>query len=327
MIYVDNTILVSFATCETKGVLRHILGRSGETDSAALHFGTALHQAFAASLREESPTHAFAEFERSYRAWAEDNIFDPANARSWTNASALIAYYLLTHAPDSLPYDIVRDRSGIPIVEYPMEYGLADGITYVGTLDALVRDKNTGLVYVLDHKTTSYDATPYYERQFVMGSQLSGYLWLGQKLVEKLSLDEPITGALINAVHVRPIPTSPRRCPVHGMPYSQCGIQHLEAQLLGPYIRTQAQIAQWEQQAKDLAWRYRRQHDEAKVTGNTSLEAAWQEGLFNNACQNCEFIDFCRQGRPWNSVENLYALNPWQPWVDRKPDTTSAPHR
>lgn len=310
--YVDNTLLSAFATCETKGAIRHVLGYRTDSPSAPLRLGTAIHLALASHLSGASGGTSFAVFEDDYRLWAQENLAE-TDARCWSNVSQIVSHWLLNHPVESLPYEPVA-VGGKLIVEQPVTAELAPGIAFVGTLDALVRDKATGAVYVLDHKTTTWDVTPQYEKQFILGSQLAGYLWLGQQLEQQLGLTEPIAGALINALQIRKIPASTRKCPIHGRNYAECGLFHIGAQLLGPYNRTTAQINAWLRQARQLAGAYARAKDERIEFAGVGYRPE-QQGMFNGACPNCEFFPFCRKGRPWGELERTHTKDPWQPWA------------
>lgn len=289
-------------------MLRHVLGYTNGEGSAPLKLGTAMHAALAVHLEGFQVSSSFAVFEAEYREWAEANLED-ANPRSWQNVSRIVSHWLLNHPLADLPYEVVK-VNGTPIVERPIRAELQPDVVFVGTLDALVRDKATGLIYVLDHKTTTWDVNPTYERQFHMGSQLSGYLWIGQQLVEQLGLKEPITGALINAIQIRKIPDSDRKCKLHGLKYNQCGLLHLGSQLLGPYTRTQEQLSNWLRQADRLVDVVEENKFRAVSLINNGYMMRQQEGQFNGHCSNCEFFDFCRRGRPWGKLDSLYKKNP-----------------
>lgn len=300
MQYIDNTLLASYAACGLKGHLRHKLGlRSRRQDAAPLRLGQAIHLALASHLSGNPISKSFSLFEETYKEWALDTVAENT-ARSWTNTSQIISHWLLTHPLDELPYEVVT-VDGAPVVEKAFARLIYPGLSFVGTLDALVRDKATGLLYVLDHKTTIYDVTPNHERQFQMGSQLTGYLWLAEGLAGDLGLPA-INGALINCIQIRPIPASSRKCRAHKLTYDLCGRLHIGSQLLGPYTRAANQTEDWLWGVKTLY-------------GLFQSEETTPTGLFNGSCRFCEYLDFCRKGTSNDAkTDKTLIYEPWEPW-------------
>lgn len=307
MHFVDNTLLSAFAACQTKGYLRHIKNVAGSEESAALKLGEAIHAGLESHLLGSPAGMSFRIFERLYRPFAEIQFPDEDNARCWTNASQLFSAWLTLHPLDTLPYAPVEINEQI-LVEQAVAAPLTSTITMVGKLDALVRDKETGLLYVLDHKTGGGWEPSSYDRQFLLGSQISGYLWLMSRWLETQGVTEPIAGAFINYIPIKAIPASTTKCKLHGVAYKECGVQHVQGSLLGPFTRTEQQLQDWQQEAERLALAYVAMRDSKQV------EAIGMEGVFNGSCRFCEFFDFCRMGRPWADVDSLYEVNKWAPW-------------
>jgi hypothetical protein len=83
-------------------------------------------------------------------------------------------------------------------------------VVFVGKVDRLVRDKNTGLVYIWERKSTSHSITsPEYWSGLAQGDQVSGYIYGGRfaqangqlKPYGIKSEDPPIAGAFCDVWH------------------------------------------------------------------------------------------------------------------------------
>jgi hypothetical protein len=158
--------------CLRKHHYRYTLGLQTE-ENAAMRFGTLGH----------------ATLEAWYRAWmdvtAADERTDALNAR----LPAALA--VLDAAPDLSPFDRAKlrvlviayhERWGaknweILAVEVQFRYYLGDR-AIGGKIDAIIRDRDDGRVYVVEHKFTGADASlgaPYWER-LTIDTQVSIYI-------------------------------------------------------------------------------------------------------------------------------------------------------
>lgn len=150
-IAIDNTILRTVARCDTEAVLRHVLGLTTVEESAALASGTAAHEALAAWLGGVDLGGAMGTFTAHYGAFVA-NCARPQDipARlSLVNLTAVLAHWFETHPLTALPYvpdaELVEVAFAVPLDD-------AGEFTFTGRLDAVVRDRQHGLLYVLDHK-------------------------------------------------------------------------------------------------------------------------------------------------------------------------------
>jgi hypothetical protein len=69
-----------------------------------------------------------------------------------------------------------RDQYEVVGVETPFNVPIARGVRFFGVIDAVLRDKATGLLCVMEHKTTGSD-TSVFDSRFETDPQVPGYLW------------------------------------------------------------------------------------------------------------------------------------------------------
>lgn len=159
-LYTSSRLKV-FRECNRKHLYRYVL-RISTPSNAAMEFGTSAHRAL----------------EAWFSAWRDgadrlsaalaviDNLdtFEIDKAR----LRALVAAYDIRWGAE--PWDVIA-------VEVEFRYFLGD-IEIGGKIDAIVRDHRDGRVYVVEHKTSSADASPgspYWDR-LAIDTQVSIYI-------------------------------------------------------------------------------------------------------------------------------------------------------
>jgi hypothetical protein len=131
------------------------------------------------------------ELEQSEAAWIDDiQKFYEARALG----IAMLLGYKERYAEET--FDVVatehtlRRRLPIPKTERLSQYWL------VARLDGIVRDKATGQLYSLEHKTFERMNT----EQLELDHQMSAQVWLGQDLVSQMGLDGSLIGVIYNGL-------------------------------------------------------------------------------------------------------------------------------
>lgn len=299
MAFVDNTLLKAVATCSTKALVRHHLGYTAPGEGVRLKAGSAMHEALAVYMEDttqEGAERALVMLEEAYAEWAAEHV-DAARDAAYTyaNVAAILARWLEMHPGHALTWSVEAGS-----VETAFEVPLTDDVCLTGRFDALVR--KDGELYVLDHKTTgSIDER--FRRQFLMSSQLSGYVWAAEAVT-----GERVRGVIINAIEIARLPSDPKRtCKTHAVKYAECGLEHARSEIL-TVDRSETQVAAWLADAKLLAARWRVLIEEADTVAYAPME-----GTFTNACAYCEFQEWCSVGRPAESIEKLFVYSPWSP--------------
>lgn len=306
MMYCDNTLLKAVATCSTKALVRHHLGYTAPGEGVRLKAGSAMHEALAVYMEDttqEGALRALVTLEAAYAEWAEEHVLEARDAAyTYKNVAAVLARWLEMHPAHALPWATYEGSLGteaVKAVEVPFEVPLTPDVTMTGRFDALVR--KDGELYVLDHKTTgSIDER--FRRQFLMSSQLSGYVWAAEAVT-----GERVRGVIINAVEIARLPSDPKRtCKTHAVKYAECGLEHARSEIL-TVDRSEAQVATWYANARRLAWQW------GTLLQEPVVEEAPMEGTFTNACAYCEFQEWCSVGRPAESLDKLYVIERWDP--------------
>lgn len=299
-VHLSNSLL-SNTFCDTRVLLSHHHRLTSTDEAYALVAGKAAHEALAVYLLTGDPDEAAATYALRYQDYGTRIV--PADHRlNFPDTAAILHHWMTTHPPASLPFEIVPEYVEIAF-ELPLtEAKLANGrpqFVFGGRLDAIVRDRRTGALYVLDHKTTNR----IYLSKYALDSQMSGYVWAAQQ-----TLNQRIAGFYINAIGFAKLPeASTTKCRVHKIPYLECRLEHA-AFKLQPFTRSPAMLTQWQGDAAKMACDYR--HLATKYHDIESLPQARTQGTFYNQCDFCFARDFCAAGRPIAYVESLFAKRP-----------------
>lgn len=319
----DNTILKSVAACHTQAVLRHVHGLTSEEESAALAAGTAAHEALALWLGGAGRGPALAAFTAAYASMAalvEDRIArDPQAAKFLgrfrvENLAAILDRYFETNPLDRLPFEAVES-----LIEVAYEVPLDDAgeFIFTGRLDAIVRERASGQLYVLDHKTTGQIDVKW-AGGFRLDSQMTGYVWAAEQ-----TLGERVAGVYINGIEFSKLPSSDRKCArpwgngqqPHGVPFSECGSEHASFNLL-QFDRAPWQLESWHETALGLARKYAKLK-EIHTDWRDGLTMVAMQGTFHGACKWCQFSEFCAAGRPTHALDTMFVWKPWSPLPEK----------
>lgn len=306
-IYLDNSTLEIVAKCDTATILGAYNELGPAHESAPLAAGTAVHAALAlhlAGATKDAAMNAFTllYYERGIQELDYDRMY-------YENVRRILDNWLDLHPlADWLFSPII---SGI---EQPLSWPLYEEngiqVIFVGLLDALVRDKRTNQLDILDHKTTGL-VSPEWKADFHLKSQIDGYLWLAQNTWP----DENVSRVYINALELSKIPNSNRKCREHGTPYSECGILHPKHELFW-VKRTPEQLNAWQITSAGLARDYI--HLTERFGDLYWADTLSQQGKFNGSCRFCNFKLFCEQSRPLDHIESLFVHKPWRSLLEEK---------
>lgn len=306
ILHVDNSTLSAVGLCSTNALLRYYHGLDSPEGRAPLESGKAGHDAVCYYYKTSDAKGALAVFEGAYRGWSDENV-EPGDRLEWSNCHKILEYWFHKNPIESLPFIIDPD-----LVEIGFAWPLNERTTIVGKMDAIVRLKEDGSLYIQDHKFTG-QINSRWVRKFRLDSQPSTYLWAGNKHLEALGRNEKAIGMLINAIEFSKVPDSDRKCATHGVKYAECGLLHTKTAM--PIVqRSAAQTAAWAENATMLADRFRLLMQLAPDL--STMHLARMEGTFNTfgACTSCAFEDFCAVGRPLANIPTMLVYNPWEPY-------------
>jgi hypothetical protein len=315
----DNSLMGDMV-CDTRVALRHIHGRNSLEEAAAAKAGQAAHASLAVYLQTRSRDGALVKFAYEYAAWSQETTPDPLTGDpvprvadddrlSFKNLVRVLEEWYSREPLRQYRWEILDIEKGF---ELPIDD--TGELIFTGRLDVIVRDLDTGGLWVVDHKTRS-SITDWWKDKFVMDSQMSGYAWAASKLY-----GEPVTGVYINALEFRKLPSGPKKCNrepfKHGLPYDECGGMHAKFDCFA-VMRTPMQLRAWHQNAVRRITRYRNlklkfdSREKLRVgilTGDLEMQ-----GTFTGACDLCAFRKWCWQGRATNQIDVMTVLDRWDP--------------
>ena len=318
-LYVDNSILATEAVCQTHASLRYGLGYDAPGVRVKMNVGTAIHAGMDVFFAGGSVPDVLAAFEKAYTAMGigqaiaamDEKQQKGLQAYTLANLKVIVGEYCTRNAMLPFEVDTTTIEQGFAVL-LDREFN----IWYTGTPDVgKVVMRGSGSVYTVDTKSTGSYLTAEYKRGYRTASQVTGYLW-GLREVTGL----PYVGAFINAINIKKIPDSNRRCSDHGVQYSECGLMHAEMELF-PVTRTPQQIDAWRVNAIALARRYRARLERVRTAAD--LPMVPMEGQFaqgGGVCRQCMAADFCALGRPAAFVDSMFErAGVWDPQAVRQP--------
>jgi len=197
--------------------------------------------------------------------------------------------------------------------EQAFKLEVAPDMFFTGLIDVLGRDRDNGMLVFCDHKTTSA-----LNQAFVVkpgwASQFTGYQFALQHIY-----GEQVYGCWTNGIDLKSVPSAQKKCPKHGVKYSECGPEHLGHQWIFKQ-RTEDQLHAWWNSIWGLVQKLEGLFQTVK--NPEDLAAVPQEGMFNGECYGynkcCEFYDFChRQNKAPEMLYHQTKANKWDPLEGR----------
>jgi hypothetical protein len=194
-LHVDNSSKELFETCARAAEYYTVYRREGKAERAALFRGTVIHKALA-QRKLWRPNITDKQFEPEQMAVIlnayMDKDFGPDEWRTAEHAiNTIIAYN--KHWPiESEPFTVVEGTVEMPfrlllgtanldteVQTHAGKFYVKDvNIYWTGIVDSIV---DYGVPLVMDHKTTSILGPTFFD-DFVLSSQMMGYVWAANKL-------------------------------------------------------------------------------------------------------------------------------------------------
>lgn len=292
---VDNTSKELFETCARAAQYYSALRREGASERAALFRGSVVHEALGIRKRATEP-----DFEKSQIAHIItrylDRDFGPDEWRTADHAVDTITLYNKQWPKASEPFKILPGTTEMP---FKILLGVANldsqVTTYKGTfwvrkvyiywtgiIDAII---DYGQVLVMDHKTTSVLGPSFFD-DFVLSSQMNGYVWSARKL------GYPTEGLMLDAIA--------------GRKPTKTGVAH-EYQR-NRYFYEQEQLDEWEKDTFTLITDFL----EHLCRGYFPKSPKWCFGKYGR----CQYWDVCSQlpdKREAILQSDLYRNVTWSP--------------
>lgn len=273
-VYYDNTKMRSFQTCRYKYFLRHLKGYVPESNSNALRFGSAIHEAL--SIWYET-----GDLDKALKAFSdyEDDVND--EKRTASRGIDIMNEYVQVYSEE--PFDIIANE--VPFETLILE--TADTKYYlIGKIDLIV-DWSSG-IYGLDHKTTSQLGDYYFER-YKLSRQMMGYTLALKNMYGNSS----VSGMLINAIAVYKNRFKFERQPVtymsHKLSWYESSIKRLMARMKA-----------FDDRVKDLS----------PTEGKRRIVPNW-DSCQNYG--RCPYQSICQSKRPDYEADRNYEIDFWDP--------------
>ena len=313
VLYVDNSTLGTLVQCSTKAILRYGYNVVPvEYINAPMQAGIDMHVALENWFIFGDEQMAYEAFRATgYPEFAAKHI-EPGDRYDTDNLLAVLSSWFEQKPANSLPYIIHPDY-----IELPFEVLLNSddtGIRFVGRIDAIVESKRfldanrpvtKPMRFVVDNKTTGQRQLSW-NKQWKMSSQLSGYIFAAQEMFYG---EFEINAAFLNKIDTGVVPNSNRKCSRHGVTYAECGWLHPPHEVIGPEMRSPAQLDNWRRNAYVLAHKWKQMLHQQWSEPN--IKRVPQEGQFAyNVCNHCEYMDYCLSGRPKHYP---FKREDWQP--------------
>ncbi len=295
-LFIDNSFLEKLNCCPRAVEYSYLHKRVASWSKAALNFGGAVHHALAIRYRD-FPDLALSSDEdlqmEELSKWFAEKPNPMEDHRTLDLAQKLIRAYNSRFQGEefaSLTFN------GSPAVELPFVFRLCKigdiTILYCGRIDLVVT--SDGLIFVVDHKTTSMMGEQFFKGLSV-SPQMVGYA----SGVEAILPKEKCAGFIVNAIKV-PKPTKTKGDGVD----SDCFQRHRT------YLQ-EGQLAEWRQNTialvEEFLWNYSR--------GILPQKKSWCVNKFGL----CEFFGVCElpaDNRSLMLSTGQFTNNDWSPLND-----------
>lgn len=198
----DNSSLNSFMRCRRYYLFSSEWSLAAKEEKQALTYGNAIHEAMYSWYNGDGEDVALKEFIKRCKASGAniDLKLDAAKGSKQKYSIQWGVYLLQKYFKENPiaydPFETVTDSDGNPYLEIGFAVNAGEGI-FVGRIDRIARYKETGDLYIIDHKTTRSALNQRYWQQFNPNNQFTSYMWGVHEL-----LGEMPVGCVINAIRV-----------------------------------------------------------------------------------------------------------------------------
>jgi hypothetical protein len=306
----------TFKRCQFKWHIEFAELRKPVTDVPPLRFGSLIHAALAAyyqpgKKRGPHPAEVFADLYRADVIEASEFGFRVDEDEYWVNAGdlgvAMLTNYIDTYGAD--------DEWEVLVTEIPFAVPVkhAKPFYYVGILDGIWRNLETGLLWVPDHKTAATINTKY----LALDEQASAYWTFGLEWLYRnnyLPRKEEIAGLMFN--FLRKSKPDERKTNAAGQYLNKDG--SVSAKQPPPYFERKLV----RRGPNERAQTYNRVQLE-----HAAIEAVREGGLdliYKNAgpftCMGCWVFDICELheiGADWREFMES-TTKPWDPYAEHE---------
>ena len=120
----------------------------------------------------------------------------------WSGSFLFLGLYYKRFPIAQEEFEVVTNAQGKPYLETGFAIDLGGNKVFTGKIDAIVRMKKSGRLWIVDHKTTQKLLNEFYFKTYSLHNQVTGYLWAVREL-----LGEEPEGCIINALRIAQLTT------------------------------------------------------------------------------------------------------------------------
>jgi len=323
-IFVDHSILSTFACCHEKARLAYVEHLKPELEGPPLVFGSAFHAAVAAYYNHRASTnyarqaidvarkearHAFLDAVRSAGADALPLSADSDEKRSVERGLYLVDAYITKWQEFDINWvDVFRPDTGAPYIEigfavYFMEWR-GKPVVLVGKIDRIRRNRVDDRLYNWETKTTGSNVT-HFAQSRRPNHQLTGYAWACREL---LHLD--IAGTILDVIYV-----SDRK--IGGKFPNGIDIEKDFGRF--ETRRSPTDIDEFLYDLKLVTESFLRLRDEKQRRWHRNAPAAC--GMYGG----CHFREICESNLNSVVIKSKYKIERWEPWKGLSMKSLSIP--
>lgn len=209
----SNSKLEKYLHSERCFFWRYILGVTPKEDAKSAErmlWGDVIHKCLERMLTGAMTVQeAIASVEKTGSLeWLNTGAFSPTGWRNKTRLASLLNGWYNKWAAEGLKnrFEILDTEHDAKI---PLWFDIGDDTpVFQGIIDVVARDRETGKIIIIDHKTTEKKVdSSYYTDSFQWSNQMSGYYYIGEQL-----WGDDFGGILINAI--QSTKTIPHNCAI-----------------------------------------------------------------------------------------------------------------
>lgn len=170
---------------------RYIRGLTlgGDTPNQNLAWGSAAHRGFEFLFSGSTPDSAI-QLMRDEGSLRELEVLEEVGDFHTPEA---LRTFLDSYASNHL--DPLLERFEVLDIESSLQHDLSTQLAWLGRADLVLRERTTGEIFLIDHKTTSKKtSSSYYSDRFLHDQQMTSYWWLATQ-----EFGDDFSGILINA--------------------------------------------------------------------------------------------------------------------------------
>jgi len=300
----DASKIQEFMRCPRRYFYRYVLGWESSQTSVDLVFGSAWHEAMEVLLErgysQSVVADAYLRFEAIYRSVLEPEM-DLQNApKIPSNAMRALARYITFWANDHQDYEVLH-------VEVAGSVLISDRKPLFFKIDAIMKEKSTGSIFALEHKTTG-SLSPRWVNQWRQKFQLGVYTHALYCLFDP----DTVTGVTVNGVQI----TNPPQMKQDGTPYANS--RDIEFKRV-PVRLSRDRMADWLDTAEFYFDWIQSEHENLDMSSpdEPTLRAFPKCTESCGDFYGCPFIDYCTTYanplRVADSPPMGYTVNYWDP--------------